>query len=172
MRTLPALLLLGTAAGCSKAEDKSRDSETRYPSYPTLDEYYEPGGRYTPAVAVEWGSTSVELSIAGGPGAWKFGMAETDGCDVCWTGEDCWWGYETSGGLLTYCHDSSDTGTTLIYGGDAYSLSSGATVFNSAYQGARVTYLLESDLYAGGDGLCWVWGDDTSYYDGFGCTSL
>lgn len=130
------------------------------------------GGYIDPTASVTWGGDSVQVSIAGGPGAYWFGMAETADCDDCWTGEDCVYGYDASGTTLSYCHDGTDTGTQLSYGGDAAALNAGETVFTDASFDGKVTYYLESDPDFGGDGSCYVWGADTSYYDGLGCTEL
>jgi hypothetical protein len=130
------------------------------------------GSSGTPLVSVDWGSNSVGLSVSEGPGAYWFGMAETSGCSDCWTGEDCVFGYDASGTTLAYCHDGGDTGTSLSYGGDAGALAAGTTVFRSSSSSGDVTYYLESDSNYGGDGSCYTWGNDPSYYDGLGCTSL
>jgi hypothetical protein len=130
------------------------------------------GTNVGPLVSVNWGSSAVELSIEGGPGAYWFGIAETSGCNDCWTGEDCVFGYDASGTFLAYCHDSWDEGTSLSYGGAAAALAAGTTVFPDSGYSADVTYYLESDPEYGGDGSCYTWGDDTRYYDGLGCTNL
>jgi hypothetical protein len=129
-------------------------------------------GSSAPTASVTWGGSSVDLTVSGGPGAYWFGMAETTGCDDCWTGEDCVYGYDAGGTTLAYCHDGGDTGTSLAYGGDAGALAAGTTVFVDASFDGAVTYFLDSDSDFGGDGSCYVWGADTSYYDGLGCTSL
>ena len=126
----------------------------------------------TISAAVVWGETNVSLSASGGPGAYWFGMAETLDCDDCWTGEDCVFGYDASGTTLSYCHDAGDAGTTLTYGGDPAALGAGETVFKDSSHDGNVTYYLESDTDFGGDGTCYIWGADTSYYDGLGCSSL
>lgn len=129
-------------------------------------------GTPAPTATVTWGGASVDVAISGGPGAYWFGMAETGGCDDCWTGEDCVYGYETGSGTLSYCHDGGDTGTSLTYGGDAAGLAAGTTVFTDASFDGNVTYMIESDTAFGGDGSCYIWGNDTSYYDGLGCSNL
>ena len=129
-------------------------------------------GSFSPTITVAWGATSVNIDIVGGPGAYWFGMAETANCEDCWTGEDCVYGYEYSGGAFNYCHDAGDTGSSLIYGGDPTNLSAGTTVFPGSEYDGRVTYFLESDPEYGGDGSCYVWGRDPNYYDGLGCTNI
>jgi hypothetical protein len=128
-------------------------------------------GWSSPTASVTWGGSAVDVDVAGGPGAYWFGMAETVGCDDCWTGEDCVYGYDGGGTTLAYCHDGGDSGTSLTYGGNPSALSAGNTVFSSASDGT-VTYYLESDTDFGGDGSCYIWGADASYYDGLGCTAL
>ena len=128
-------------------------------------------GTTAPTASVTWGAASVDLVVSGGPGAYWFGMAEAgeDG----WTGEDCVYGYELDdGSVLAWCHDGTDTGTSLTYGGDAVALVAGTTVFTDASFDGSVTYYLESDPEYGGDGSCYVWGADATYYDGLGCSAL
>jgi len=125
-----------------------------------------------PEVGVEWGDAAMDVFIVGGPGAYWLGMAETEDCDDCWTGEDCVYGYESEGTVLSWCHDIGDGGGSLTYGGDRAALVPGSTAFEDATAGSRVSYILESDPEFGGDGSCHVWGADPTYYDGLGCISL
>ena len=174
---LPVLLLPGLIA-CGEKDDDDDDDDDCSDSGDCDDDGSTWTGTGTgtgstgPAVSVEWGSSSVDIAISGGPGAYWFGMAETIGCEECWTGEDCIYGYVYDGGSLNYCHDAGDNGTTLTYGGDAGGLEAGTTVFPSDQYDASITYYLESDVDFGGDGSCYVWGADTTYYDGLGCTNL
>jgi hypothetical protein len=177
---LPVLLLSGLIA-CGDKDDDDEDDDDCEDSGECEDEDEDDGsttggtttgGGGGPTVSVTWGGSSVDVDIAGGPGAYWFGLAETSGCDDCWTGEDCIYGYQYSGGSLEYCHDAGDTGTSLTYGGDATNLSAGTTVFPDSSRDGAVTYYLESDPEYGGDGNCFVFGADTSYYDGLGCTNL
>jgi hypothetical protein len=154
-------------------DDEDDDEDDSGYDWSTTTGYYGTTGTgttggSTPAVSVSWGSTGVDIAIAGGAGGWWFGMAETRGCSDCWTGEDCVYGYTYSGGSLNYCHDAGDTGTGLTYGGDATALSAGTTLFPDSSFESTVTYYLESQA----DFSCWVWGDDPSYYDGLGCDQL
>lgn len=176
---LPVLLLPGLIA-CGKEDDDddddddcedSGDCEDGTTGFGTTTGGGGGGGGGGPTATVTWGGSSVDVSISGGGGAWWFGMAETSGCSDCWTGEDCIYGYEGSTGVFAWCHDGGDTGTTLTYGGDATNLAAGTTAFDRSFEG-DVTYYLESDPNYGGDGSCWVWGDDVSYYSGLGCTAL
>ena len=75
-------------------------------------------------------------------------------------------------GVTPYCHDGGDTGASLSYGGNANDLAAGTTLFPDDSFDGRVTYYLESDPDYGGDGRCFVWGNDTSYYSGLGCVEL
>lgn len=121
-----------------------------------------------PVASVEWGASGLTLELASGGGAFWFGLAQTTG-DEPWTGEDCVYGYESpDGAYLSYCHDAGESGTFLTYGGDRNALASGTTAFEDASLDGQVTYFLESDW----SGLCYVWGDDTSYFDGLGCEAI
>lgn len=176
---LPVLLLPGLIACGEKDEDDDDDDDCSDSGDCDDDGSTWTGttsstgtGTTGPSASVVWGSASVEIAVSGGPGAYWFGMAETIGCEDCWTGEDCIYGYEYSGGSLNYCHDAGDNGTTLTYGGDAASLAAGTTLFPNGDYEYAITYFLESDVEFGGDGSCYVWGADTTYYDGLGCTNL
>ncbi|MEC7948275.1 MAG: hypothetical protein VX265_11980 [Myxococcota bacterium] len=128
-------------------------------------------GPADPTFTTDWGDTAFTITIAGGPGAYWFGWAQNTANDP-WTGEDCVYGYTTGAGdTLAYCHDAGDTGTTLTYGGDPNNLAAGTTVWSAPLE-AEATYYVESDTEFGGDGSCWVWGSDVTYYDGLGCTVL
>lgn len=168
-----ALLGLGLIAACA---DGGKDSAE--------DSGADPGGGDTgaedtdvepeaPTASVSWGAEAVALAVSGGGGAWWFGVAETLDCDDCWTGEDCVYGYEAgNGSVFAYCHDAGDAGVSLTYGGNVAELAAGTTVFTDATYDGRVSYILESDPEHGGDGSCWVWGADISYYDGLLCGEL
>ena len=118
-------------------------------------------------VDVTWGSSSVDLTITNGDAtqSYWFGMAEVVGCPAedCWTGEDCIYGYAG----YAYCHPAATTGVSLAYGApfDAVTEGVDTVFFDSGFDGS-VTYYLEDNT------ACWVWGADTSYYDGLGCTAL
>jgi hypothetical protein len=156
----------GDAAGDCQEDSGWYDTTSTW--YGTDTGYYSE----IPEVGVEWTSSGVELYVYGGAGAYWFGMAQTDGCEDCWTGEDCVYGYEADGASLLYCHDAGDWGTSLTYGGDRTALAAGTTAFVDGTVAAGVTYFLESDVSFGGDGSCYVWGADPSYYDGLGCTQF
>ena len=169
---LPGLLACGDKDDDDDGDDDCADSADCDDGTGTTGTGTTGTGGGTPSVSVDWGSSAVSVSVSGGGGGWWFGIAETLECSDCWTGEDCVYGYSFDGGALNYCHDAGDSGTSLTYGGDPVSLSSGTTVFPSGEYGSRVTYFLDSDPEFGGNGACYVWGQDTSYYDGLGCTSL
>jgi hypothetical protein len=182
-RLLPALALASSVACFDDKDDDDDDDDDDEDSgydWTTTTGYYGTTGTGTttgttgtsmPTASVDWGSSAVVVDVSGGAGGWWFGMAEVAGCDDCWTGEDCVFGYEYSGGVLAWCHDAGDTGTTLTYGGDPIGLNRGTTAFSRSADG-DVAYFLESDMEYGGDGSCWVWGADPTYYDGLGCTAL
>lgn len=119
--------------------------------------------------SVTWGSSSLQLDIEGGAGAYVFGIAEThSGCaDYCWTGEDCVYGHPDSG--LEYCHPMGATGGELYYGGYPTELAEGEeTVFpDSSYEDLTTYYLMSLQSEE-----CWVWGAEPGYYDGLGCTEI
>ena len=136
------------------------------------DSGMDTGGSAALEFDVSWGSSSLDLTIMNGDpnGNYYFGIAETsDGCgDQCWTGEDCYLGYdlESENNTLTYCHPSSSTGVSLSYGGSTSSLVEGSeTVFTANFED-QVTFYVEN--YSSGS--CWVWGAQPSYYADLGCT--
>ena len=123
-------------------------------------------GTDRPSVTVNWGSGAIEIDVSPRDDYW-FGVIES-GFEGAWTGEDCVYGYETADGtLLSYCHEVRDGEARLTYGGDPFELSAGTTVFPDASYEGQLTYFLESS-----GGLCFVWGADTSYYEGLGCSEL
>ena len=130
--------------------------------------------------SVTWGDSSVSLTLTvenGLDGAsYVWGIAETssDCGDNCWTGEDCFEGFELeSGDVLNYCHPISATGGELFYGGEAASLGEGSeTVFQNADLSEATTHII--DDRGSDEGPCWVWGQDVSYYSGYAksCTEM
>lgn len=165
-----AFLAVGIAAACTGS---GRDSVATSGPSPDAGQTGSTDTSPVPLVpvpSVTWGPDAVELGVADGAGGWWFGMAETTGCEDCWTGEDCVYGYESGdGAIFAHCHDAADSGTSLTYGGSRSGLAAGSTAFPDASHEARVTYFLESDPEHGGDGSCWVWGADISYFDGLLC---
>ena len=170
--TIAAVLAMTGLVACDNGKDTAESGAATTGGTTTGTTGGTTTGGGAPTASVTWGGASVDVAVAGGPGAYWFGMAETTGCDDCWTGEDCVYGYSYGGTTYAYCHDAGDTGTSLAYGGDATPLAAGTTVFGSDDFDSRVTYYLESDTDFGGDGSCYVWGADNSYYDGLGCGQL
>lgn len=130
------------------------------------------------AASVTWGDSSVTLALTVENGldgaAYYWGIAETNNCTDCWTGEDCFWGYSlSSGDVLDYCHPIDADGGELLYGGDPWSLNEGSeTLFYDDSFSDQSTYLVDDRGSA--DGPCWVWGADPSYYYGYAksCTEM
>jgi len=129
----------------------------------------------TPNVVVTWDVAGIRLELSSGQSNsnYSFGIAENTGACLddgsCWTGEDCFQGYETADGdILLYCHP--------LYGGNSLALEYGSlpelvnegesTVFADASFQSVVTYIL-NDLRSSEEGSCWVWGADPSYYEDF-----
>lgn len=178
---LPAALVAVLAAGCVIVDDEKQDSGSGGSSGTTwgLSSSGDSGEAGTtattgdgsgPTVTVEWGAESLSVSVSDG-GDWQLGMAETGGsCGGavdCWTGEDCHLGYTSDGATVgPWCHGVTAGTVSLAYGGDPTSLEAGTTVFAEGFKGT-VTYLLLA-----ADGSCWVFGDDTDYYDALGCGEL
>lgn len=129
-----------------------------------------------PTFGVSWGDSSVSLSITDGAegAAYYLGIAENSGCDDCWTGEDCFMGYDlSSGDNLLYCHPVSATGGELSYGATPSDVVEGSTtVYSNADFSTGVTYIV--DDRSGADAPCWTWGADTTYYNGYdkACTAM
>ena len=131
----------------------------------------------TPAVSasVSWDADAVNLTISNGSDTSEYvwGIAENANCDDCWTGEDCFGGYELNdGSLLSFCHPVAIDGGMLAYGATPADVVEGATtVFGSADFGPNTTHILD-DVAAGGS--CWIWGADTSYYSTYekSCTEF
>ena len=156
-----------------------------------IDEGKETGGEETgteevadptASISVDWGADSVTLTLAvenGLEGASYFwGIAETSGSCLdsewgCWTGEDCFRGFDTESGNLTYCHPVDATGGNLSYGATPDGVAEGMdTVFGSADFSSVTTHIVDDQGSA--EGPCWVWGADATYYSGYGktCTEM
>ena len=140
----------------------------------------------TPVVAdplstsVSWGDSSVSLSLENAEtgASYYWGIAENAGSCLtseygCWTGEDCFMGFDlTDGGNYLYCHEVGATGGSLSYGAAPDSVvEGGTTVFSSANFSTVVTYLLDNAASTEAES-CWVWGADTTYYNGYGKTCV
>jgi hypothetical protein len=134
--------------------------------------------------SVSWAAGAVTLDIANGDetASYNWGLTENVGSCIddgwCWTGEDCHTGYnETNGGNILYCHPVSSSGGSLSYGASCDSsgcdvIEGSTTVFDDGFSD-KITHILDNEASTE-DGSCWVWGADTSYYDGFpkGCVNM
>ncbi len=122
-------------------------------------------------VAVTWDDAGVSVAIDGGTASYSVGMAETGAGDAGWFGESCVrgeepWGYNDYG--FDVCHDLSNTGGSLRSVSAVDDVVAGsATLFSQRLEG-NLTYVLTEQSGA----ACWVWGDDVTYYDDFGCEEL
>ena len=138
----------------------------------------EETGSVVPAVELgtAWGDDSVTLTITNGAedASYFWGIAETTGDCLdsewgCWTGEDCFQGFEA----YTYCHPVDATGGSLSYGATPDAVTEGTdTVFGSADFDTITTHIVDDQSSA--EGPCWVWGADTTYYSGYEktCTEM
>lgn len=142
------------------------------------DEPGEDGGEVDaeqPLITLSWGVNGFEFMVEGAPDGLWLGMVETGGPCVadssCWTGEDCREGYTTGDQTFgPYCHPVvANAATVLLYDGDPSALPDGSTAFEPHAEG-NTTYLLESREEDGGDGSCWVFGHDPTYYSAEGCS--
>ena len=135
-----------------------------------------------PELSVFWGSSSLELVIgnANPEATYNFGVVENAGVCLgsewgCWTGEDCFRGYDlTDGSNLLYCHPVRDTSLQLAYGAATYAVDEGSnTVFYSDEWSGFTTYLLDNAA-SSANNTCYTWGADTSYYNGYykTCTEM
>ncbi|NOY27320.1 MAG: hypothetical protein GXP62_15740 [Oligoflexia bacterium] len=129
------------------------------------------GGGTTAPLTMDcaWDGSGISVDLVNGDSAgYSFGMAETDCGGDCWTGEDCLYGYTLGdGSVLSYCHPLSSTGGYLTTVGDSDLIVEGSTtILDPATM--YITYYLEE--VSSGD--CWIWGYDTSYYGGVGCSDL
>jgi hypothetical protein len=119
------------------------------------------------------GSVAIDVVNSGATGFY-LGMAETASGDNGWYGEDCadqgdCHHFVATSGSLDYVEtiNAVTPGSTTLFDGGS---DGGGDAFTS--DGAdRLTYLFQLE---GGsmDGQCYIWGDDTSYYSGEGCTAL
>ena len=164
-RRLLPVLALSTATGCF--DDKTTMTRMKTRTMTPVRTGARPRGPApapgrairTRSVSVNWGSGSVDVAVNGGPGAYWFGMAETADCVDCWTGEDC-----------IYVHTRRRVLARLVSRrGRQWDLAdvrrrrrgTGGRDHGLARERRRsVTYYLESDAEFGGDGSCYVWGND------------
>lgn len=175
-----ALAMLGMASGCV-IMDESGDKEDPGPPQADTVEWGSPdepldSGTEPTTVSVSWGEVAFELTVSDGAD-WRLGMAETGGScggDVaCWTGEDCYAGFDTGDGstLGPYCHEVAGGEASLVYGGDLTDLQAGTTVFRPDFADT-VTFLLIPGDDTRSTEPCLVFGDAPAYYADLGCTVL
>ncbi|MFT5684044.1 MAG: hypothetical protein ACI8RZ_004985 [Myxococcota bacterium] len=146
-------ILVHNKSPWDSGEDDEDDTNTQYEKEDT-----------SLGVSVEWHSTSVNVTLTNGVAGY-FGLVETGCLENCWLGEDCIYGDVTK--TYFYCHPTNQDGVSLLYGGAAESLKVGAeTVFSDSHFDILTTYYVEQGS------ACYVWGHDTSYYVGLGCTEL
>ena len=161
------LLLLSTAAvACVEIGNYEEDF---------IDTAEEEASWDDTVITVNWQSNGVTLEIENSDesGIYNWGITENAGSCLtsewgCWTGEDCFMGFDlTSGGNLSYCHPVQEGRNTISYGASPDGVREGSsTVFGNASFSHLVTYVL--DNYASfEEETCWTWGADTSYYNGF-----
>ena len=172
---LPALAMFACVdAGKETGEDSGTDTTDTTDTADTADtEEVVPSA----TASVTWGDSSVALALTvenGLDGAeYYWGIAQTNDCTDCWTGEDCHGGYLLgSGSLLEYCHPIDADGGELFYGGDPNDLSEGAETVFSQQLSATATHIVDDQSSA--EGPCWTWGADTSYYSDYEktCTEM
>jgi hypothetical protein len=127
-----------------------------------------------PEVIVVWDVSSlrIDLSKSDSTANYNIGIVENAGDCLdesnCWTGEDCFQGFQQEDNTLLYCHPFY-AGTTLDieYGALPGEVNEGeTTVFSDRSFRTVVTFIL-NDQRSGQDGSCWVWGADTSYYENY-----
>ena len=115
------------------------------------------------------GSLTIDITHSDAEGFY-LGLAETSAGGAGWYGEDC---------RDNLCHHFTAMSGSLAYVHTTFDMEPGVTtLFNNGTNGAgdvfaedgsdRLTYLVQ---LAGGpyDAFCYVWGDDPSYYDSYGC---
>jgi len=164
------LLLLATATSFACIPIGEYDEE-----FTNSDVQYEDNFEEEVVVTVNWNNSGVVLEVENSDpnGRYSFGLAENSGSCLdsewgCWTGEDCYMGFDlTSGGNLTYCHPVYEGVNNIYYGATPDAVQEGhSTVFGNSTFRSVVTYVLDNHASLE-DESCWVWGADTSYYNGF-----
>ena len=124
------------------------------------------------SVTVSWDASGVTVAVAGSASGWSLGIAETGAGELGWFGETCFagdepWGYDDYG--WDVCHSLRPTGGRLDGVHTPSDVVDGQTLFNKTLADiGNLTYILLSDDAS----ACWTWGDDPTYYDDFGCTTL
>jgi len=110
-------------------------------------------------ISLEITSSGVSLSIWNAPTDLSFGIVEGCGDGDCWEAESC----VASTDGYAFCHDVGTSGAFLSKVDSPDSVSSGSTTLFSSDTTGPLGFFLD----AGGE--CWVWGDYSEFYDGYGC---
>jgi hypothetical protein len=177
MLSVPGCVIVDDQKEADKDDDGASDSETTWG-----DEAVDSGDAVVDetegpvSVTVAWGTDGVSLEVRDG-GAWRLGMAETGGsCGEavpCWTGEDCFAGFESGDGEAygPWCHVVDGGEVSLDYEGRMGAFEEGSTVFQPEFADT-VTYLLLPDGADRSGGACYVFGDRPAYYSDLGCVVL
>ncbi len=124
------------------------------------------------SVSVTWDGSGATVVVTGSASAWSLGMSETGAGAAGWFGESCFagsepWGYDDYS--YDVCHTLSATGSRLDGVYSVRDVADGQTLFNRTIaEAGNLTYVLLSDDAS----ACWTWGDDPTYYDDFGCSTL
>lgn len=164
------LLILGTllfAAACSGGKGDTGGTDGGTTDGGTDGGTTGDGGTTT-SMDCAWGGGGLTVDIFGGDSAgYWLGLAETACGGDCWTGEDCVYGYTTgSGTVYSFCHPMSSTGVYLSTVTSIGAIVEGSSTIHS--EALNNTYFMEEVS----TGACWVWGHDTSYYGGLGCSDI
>ena len=155
--TMLAALALGF--GCSdKDDDSTGESDTDTDTDSDTDTDTDPTGG-----TVDWGTDSVSVTINGGSGDLKFGIAESGA--KAWTAEDCIGG--TYGGFGPFCHTvGADSVTTIDCVKTPEEVSDDTTLFCDVDDSTLTYYFAAMD-----DSWCAVSGPNASYYASEGCVA-
>ena len=169
-----AALMFTGCNGTDKCDSGSCETGTGNDTTDTTDT--SDTGVADSAVASWDAAGTLTLTITGLAGTtYDFGMAETGAGATGWYGEDCILDpdNDAAGDFSDYgyeiCHQASASGLTLTHTGDADTVVASSTTLLPGTAGANViTYV----LFETGADTCWTWGNDVTWYDGFGCTEL
>ena len=120
---------------------------------------------------------AVVVRILGCPdyAAWLFGMAESGAGAAGWYGESCIEGPEPHGmddQGFDYCHQLVAGEALVLTLADPYApenvVENETTLFTRAML-EQATFVIAT---VDETGPCYVWGDDNSYYSGYGCSAM
>lgn len=178
MRKLPTISLLSlvTAISCIPIGDYDKETGEDFDTFDTEEQEET----LPLEMSVSWGDSSISIDLTNGDAdaMYYWGLAENSGDCLtadygCWTGEDCFMGFDlTSGGNYTYCHPVNTNGGMLAYGASPDGVVEGSTtVFSSPNFSIDVTHILDNAASIEEE-TCWVWGADTNYYNGYDKTCI